>query len=178
MGVAAPMLFAGRIRLAALRPVTDVELVRACVGVRLATSRSAPELGECGSSCATSGPPTAAELRKPEIGCGGTRTVPTRCRLSWANVGTAGADRRRGSGADRFEAVANRSDFLPMVLRSSLAGTTWRGGPGPGALRRCAPADAAGGQDAVRGCGRHRALSAATYAVNLVPHEQYVLNFF
>ncbi len=40
-----------------------------------------------------------------------------------------------------FQAVANRSGFLPIVLRSSLAGTTWRAGPEPGAHRRMRPGD-------------------------------------
>jgi hypothetical protein len=51
-GAAAPMLFAQRISLAALRRVGSADLLRASGGVRLKPSRSGPEQCECGSGCA------------------------------------------------------------------------------------------------------------------------------
>jgi hypothetical protein len=59
------------------------ELVRVGVCVRPIVSRSAPEQRECGSGCATSGPPAARELGKRESGCGSARTAPVRCALNW-----------------------------------------------------------------------------------------------
>jgi hypothetical protein len=130
---AAPVLFADRIRRTTLRRVSIGELLRVGVGVRLSASRSGPEPCECGSGCATSGPPIAHELGKRETGCGGARTAlaeyllsvkskavprPTACR---ARCGVPSRGRFRGLTGGSGRAVYARVGPAARVVSNQSA---------------------------------------------------------